>query len=169
MIKTLSIESGANEIPAQDIGEIYERHYDMLYRVSYSYVKNTEDTKDIISEVFLKLIQKKIEFDNAEHEKAWLLRAAINLCKDYLKHWSRKNEDIGEYTNLEGADPIQENEMLKIVMDLPDRYRDVIYLYYYEGYNSEEIAKLLKKPHSTVRYHLQEAKKYLKGVLENEK
>lgn len=54
-------------------------------------------------------------------------------------------------------------------MELPERFRDVIYLYYYEGYTSEEISKILKKPHSTIRYHLQEARKYLKGVLNDEK
>ena len=83
------------ENPSQNIEEAYERYKKMVYRVSYSYLKNTEDTKDAVSEIFLKLIQKKISFQTAEHEKAWLLRATINYCKNFLKSWQRKNLDIG--------------------------------------------------------------------------
>jgi len=171
MVKSLEENSDENTVEntSQNIEDMYERHYDMIYRVSFSYLKNSEDTKDLISEIFLKLLQKKINFKNAEHEKAWLLRTTINLCKDFLKSWRRRNENIDDYINLSGENPFTANETVKIIMDLPERYRDVIYLYYYEGYTSEEISKILSKPHPTVRYHLQEARKYLKGVLENEK
>ena len=171
MVKSLEENSDENTVEntSQNIEDMYERHYDMIYRVSFSYLKNSEDTKDLISEIFLKLLQKKINFKNAEHEKAWLLRTTINLCKDFLKSWRRRNENIDDYINLSGENPFTANETVKIIMDLPERYRDVIYLYYYEGYTSDEISKILSKPHPTVRYHLQEARKYLKGVLENEK
>jgi RNA polymerase sigma-70 factor (ECF subfamily) len=171
MVKSITArgDEDKKEKVSRNIEDMYERYYDMLYRVSFSYLKNTEDTKDLVSEIFLKLLQKKIHFQSAEHEKAWLLRTMINLCKDFLKNWRRKNENIDDYINLEGANPFQVNETVKTIMELPERYRDVIYLYYYEGYASEEIAKILSKPHPTVRYHLQEARKYLKGVLENEK
>lgn len=148
--------------------KIYERHYSMVYRVSFSYLKNIEDTKDAVSEVFLTLLQKKIKFQSFEHEKAWLIRVTINLCKNRLKHWWRKNRRINDYTNLESENPLNDSSLIHTVMELPERFRDVIYLYYYEGYTSEEISKLLKKPHSTIRYHLQEARKYLKGVLIDE-
>ncbi|MCL2775823.1 MAG: RNA polymerase sigma factor [Oscillospiraceae bacterium] len=154
---------------SQNIEEIYERYADMIYSVSFSYLKNAEDTKDIVSEIFLKLLQKKINFNDAEHEKAWLLRTTINLCKDYLKHWWRKNEDIDNYENLGSDDPFYTDETYKIVMELPERYKDVIYLHYYEGYTSEEIGRILKKPQSTILSHMREARKFLKGVLENEK
>jgi RNA polymerase sigma-70 factor (ECF subfamily) len=171
MVKSLAARGDEDEKSkvSQNIEELYERHYDMIFRVSFSYLKNTEDTKDIVSEIFLKLLQNKINFKDAEHEKAYLLRMTINLCKNYLKHWRRKNENIDDYANLEGENPFQEDETLKIILELPEKYKYVIHLYYYEGYTSEEIAKLLKKPHSTIRYHLQEARKLLKGVLENEK
>jgi len=173
MVKSLTVsgveDEDAKEKSPQNIGEIYERHYDMIYRVSFSYLKNTEDAKDIISEIFLKLLQKEIIFKNAEHEKAYLLRTAINLCKNSLKHWRRKNENIDDYAGLEDENTFREDEILKIILNLPEQYKYVVHLYYYEGYTSEEIAKILKKPHSTVRYHLQEARKLLKGVLENEK
>lgn len=85
----------------QSIEAIYERHYDMVYRVSFSYLKNIEDTKDAVSEIFLIMLQKKVKFQNFEHEKAWLIRVTINLCKNRLKHWWRKNRNINDYPNLE--------------------------------------------------------------------
>jgi len=160
---------GGEEIISKNIEDIYNRNYDMIYRVGFSYLRNAEDTKDVVSEIFLKLLQKNINFESAEYEKAWLLRATINLCQDFLKNWNRRNVNIDDYTNLEGDDPFQQDETLKLILNLPDNYRNVIYLYYYEGYKTEEIAKMLKKPHSTIRYHLQEARKLLKGVLEDEK
>jgi len=175
MIKSLTSRGGEIEMEmetvsqiSQNIEEIYERHADMVYSVSFSYLKNTEDTKDIVSEIFLKLLQKKIRFNDAEHEKAWLLRATINLCKDYLKHWRRKNENLDDYDNLESDNPFQTDEIYKLVMELPERYKAVVYLHYYEGYKTEEIGKILKKPQSTVLSQLREARKLLKGVIENE-
>lgn len=169
MIKSLSARDGKKEKSSQNIEEIYERHADMVYSVSFSYLKNAEDTKDIVSEIFLKLLQKRVNFHDAEHEKAWLLRTTINLCKDYLKHWRRKNENIDDYANLESENPFYIDETYKAVMELPERYKAVIYLHYYEGYTTKEISKILKKPQSTILSHLREARKQLKGVLEDEK
>ena len=153
-----------------NISEIYERRADMVYSVSFSYLKNAEDTKDIVSEIFLKLLQKKIAFNDPEHEKAWLLRTAINLCKDHLKkHSRRKNVSLDDYTNLAGKDDPEAGETYNLVMALPERYKAVIYLHYYEGYKTEEIGRILKKPQSTVLSQLREARKLLKGVIENER
>ena len=173
MIKSLPARGEEAEVqnmamPSQNIEELYKRHYKMVYRVCYSYLKNADDTKDAVSEIFLKLIQAKITFKTAEHEKAWLLRTTINYCKDFLKSWRRKNVNIDDYTYIEGANPFKNNEILRTVMELPDKYKYVIHLHYYEGYTTEEISKILKKPRSTILYHLQEARKILKGVLENE-
>ena len=151
-----------------NIEEIYKRHFDMVYRVSFSYLKSPADAEDAAADVFAKLMQKNTAFQNAEHEKAWLLRTTINTCKNNLSHWWRARADIDDYENLQTDDPFHIDETLKAVVELPMRYKDVIYLYYYEGYNSEEIAAILKKPHSTVRGHLREARKLLRGVLENE-
>ena len=148
--------------------EIYRRNFDMVYRISFSYLKNQTDTEDAAADVFVKLMQKSICFESAEHEKAWLIRATINTCKDILKHWWRRRADIDDYENLQGKDPFYIDETLKAVMELPARYKDVIYLYYYEGYTTEEIAELLRKPRSTIRNHLSEARKLLRGVLDNE-
>jgi len=154
---------------SKSVEEIYRRHFDMVYRISYSYLKNPSDTEDATADVFAKLMQKNITFQNAEHEKAWLIRTAINICKNHLNHWWRSRADIDEYENLPCDDPFHIDETLKIVMELPTRCKDVIYLYYYEGYTSEEVAEILKRPHSTIRNHLHEARNKLRGVLENEK
>jgi len=130
-------------------------------------MKNAPDAEDAVANVFAKLLKKGLTFENDEHEKAWLLRTAINQCKDSLKHWWRRNSNIDDYQNIESA-PLQENYVLEVVLELPKRYKDVIYLYYYEGYGTAEIAKILKKPHSTIRYHMREARSLLKEILENE-
>jgi RNA polymerase sigma-70 factor (ECF subfamily) len=164
--KTLPARAG--EVPSQHIEEIYRRHFDMVYRIGFSYLKNPSDTEDATADVFAKLMKKSIVFQNAEHEKAWLIRTAVNTCKDCLKHWRRNNANIDDYEFLQGKDPFRIDETLKSVMELPVRYKDVIYLYYYEGYTSEEVAGILKKPHATVRSHLREARNLLRGVLGNE-
>jgi len=169
MIKTLTVHNAIEEKKTINIAEIYERNVSMVYRVSFSYMKNKTDADDIVSEVFLKLMQNKVYFQNDEHEKAWFLRTTANLCKDVLKNWRRKNKNIDDYENIESDNLYEIDETFKIIMQLPERYKDAIYLYYYEGYSTEEVAKILKKPHSTIRNHLHEARTLLKGVLENEK
>lgn len=171
--ETLPAHSKENEkektAQNKSIEGIYKKYANMIYWVSFAYMKKEADTEDIVSDVFVKLMQKDMRFQSEEHEKAWLLRTAINLCKDNLKHWRRKCADIHEYENLPGENPFGKNEILKSVMELPERYKDVVYLYYYEGYSTKEISEILKKPQSTVRVHLHEARKILKGVLrENE-
>jgi len=166
MIKGIS--SKCRDEPTSSFLAAYKIHVDMLYRVCFSYMKNPVETEDVVADVFVKLLEKSPKFLTPEHEKAWLLRTAINLCKDRLKHWRRKVENIDEYQYLEGASPFPDNEILAAVMALSERYKAVVYLYYYEGYSSPEIAEILKKPQSTILNHLSEARKLLKGVLENE-
>ena len=159
------LPSRGKEASSKSVEEIYRRHFDMVYRVSFSYLKNQSDTEDATADVFAKLMQKSIAFQSAEHEKAWLIRTTINVCKNYLNHWWRSRADIDEYENLQSDDSLKIDETLKTVMELPTRYKDVIYLYYYEGYTTEEVAAILKKPHSTIRNHLSEARNKLRAFL----
>jgi len=163
-----SLLARGEDSSSQSFEEAYDRHFQMVYRVCFSYMRNTADTEDVVADVFEKLLKYGKDFKDSEHEKAWLLRTAINRCKDYLKHWWRNRADISDYENLEAKNHFPENDLTGIILSLPDRYKDVIYLYYYEGYSTSEVAKLLGKPHSTVRNHLSEARVLLKGVLENE-
>ena len=154
----------------KEIAEIYERHNKMVYRVCFAYMKNTADTEDMVQDAFYQMIKTNVRFENAEHEKAWLIRTATNLCKNNLKHWWRKREnidDIDNYESIQTDNDFETDDILEIIMNLPDKYKTVIYLYYYEGYNSVEISKILKKPQSTIRNHLHEARELLRNRIEN--
>ena len=107
-------------------------------------------------------------FDTLEHKKAWLIVTASNQCKDMLKHWWRQRKNIEDYKNVLDDNSTKTDEMLAIIIELPDKYKTSIYLYYYEGYNSREIAQILKKPESTIRTYLQKAKKMIRKEIETE-
>ena len=149
----------------KDIAEVYNRHRDMIYRVCFAYMKNCTDTEDIIQESFCRLLTAQVNFENAEHEKAWLIRTAINLCKNNLRNWWRKRENIEDHQSLQTRNEFEIDDTFKVVMSLPDKYKSVVYLYYYEGYDSVEISEILKKPQSTIRYFLSMARKILREKL----
>lgn len=149
----------------KEIEEIYERHRLTVYRVCFAYMKNPMDTEDAVQETFFRLISKSPRLESVEHEKAWLIRTATNICKDELKHWWRKHENIDDHLELQTEDTIKIDDVFQAVMELPDKYKTVIYLYYYEGYDSAEIAGILRKPKSTIRNHLHEARNLLKERL----
>ena len=149
----------------KEIAEIYKRHVRTVYRVCFAYMKNSADAEDAVSETFLRMIKAGTEYESEEHEKAWLLRAASNVCKNMLKHWWRKNKPLEDAERLEGEENIKLDGVLETVLDLPEKYKTVVYLYYYEGYTGAEIADILHKPQSTVRNYLREARIILKNKL----
>lgn len=154
----------------KEIADLYTRHSNMLYRVCYSYMKNASDTENAVQDTFIRLIEKGPRFESEEHEKAWLIRTATNICKNTLKHWWRKNSNIDDLQDVEGpdnTDKIGADEVLRAVMDLPDKYKTVVYLYYYEGYTSVKIADMLNKPQSTIRNYLHEARLILRERLDD--
>ena len=145
----------------KEIAELYERHKDTVTRVCFAYMKNAADTEDALQDTFLKLIKTGTVFENEEHEKAWLIRTATNVCKDALRNWWRKRENLEDYEHIQSDIGFETNDVFNVVVGLPDKYKTVVYLYYYEGYDSVEISKILRKPQSTIRYFLMEAKKIL--------
>ena len=147
-----------------DFAVFYERHFRAVYRICLTYMKNTADAEDCTEDVFVKVLGGDFSFHDEGHERAWLTVTAMNLCKDRLKHWWRRVgsiDDIDEAAN----DGIRTDETLRAVMALPVKYKDVVYLYYYMDYKTDEIAAMLKKPPSTVRNHLREARELLKKQL----
>ena len=116
--------------------------------------------------VFIKLINNEPKFTSSEHEKAWLLKCAANHCKDILKSAWRKRT---EFTTVDVASgPMHDDSnsaLIEKILALPDKYKDVLYLHYYEGYKTDEIAKMTEKPASTIRNHLSEARKLLNQQL----
>lgn len=149
----------------KEIAEIYTRHSKTVYRVCFAYMKNPADTEDAVQDTFYQLIKSGPAFDGLNHEKAWLIRTAANICKNTLRHWWRRRENIEDFYDLQGSEGIETDEVFQVVMALPDKYKAVVYLYYYEGYTSVEIAGILKKPQSTVRNYLHEARAILKERL----
>ncbi|MDR0839199.1 MAG: RNA polymerase sigma factor [Oscillospiraceae bacterium] len=148
-----------------EIAEIFERHAGTVYRVCFAYMKNPADTEDAVQDAFLKLLASGKAFESAEHEKAWLIRIASNLCKDKLKSAARKNVSLEERGDGFAAPEVGVDDTLGAVLALPEKYKTVIYLHYYEGYTGVEISKLLKRPQSTVRNYLHEARELLRERL----
>lgn len=146
-----------------------EEYGDTIRRVCFLHLKNYADVEDVFQDVFLKYILYEQGFQSKDHEKAWLIRVAINRCKDLLKSFAWRR-----VTSLDGMDTaaiaVQESdgELLGAVLRLPDKYRDVIYLYYYEGYNAVEIAEMLGKRVNTIYTWLARAKARLKDMLGGE-
>lgn len=143
--------------------ETYHLYVDMVYHICLMYMKNKYDAEDIVQETFVKLLKRGQDFEREEHKKAWLIVTATNLCKDQLKHWWQKRKSLEEYEGSDHRELV--DTTLMAVMELPKKYRIVVYLYYYQGYNSTEIAAILKKPSSTIRSNLSKAKSLLKKTL----
>lgn len=150
--------------PRIEFVAIYNRQVDTVYRVCYSYMKNKADTEDMVQETFLRLLSTKKQFENERHEKAWLIVTASNLCKDALKKWWRKSENIDDFLDI-AEEPQQEDSILEIILQLPNDYKDAVYMYYYEGYSTVEIAQHLKCPEATVRSRLSRARKQLQTMM----
>ena len=135
-----------------------------LFRTALATLGNVEEAEDILQDTFIKLYERKEPFENKEHEKAWLLRVTINLCKNKLRSsWWRKRAPL---LDIYPAETKEDYELLDDVMSLPTKYRTVIHLYYYEGYQTKEIAALLDQKESTIRSLLLRARQKLKVVLE---
>lgn len=142
---------------------------DTVRRVCLLHLRNHADVEDVFQDVFLKYILLDQPFENAEHEKAWLLKVAINRCKDVLRNFFRKRVVSLDNAAVEpyGFDE-QESEVLGAVLQLSDKYRDVIYLHYYEGYSAIEIAQIMNKNENTIYTWLKRARAQLRDELGGE-
>lgn len=145
--------------------DIVQRWQDTVFRLAYSYMKSQADADDVTQIVFLKLYQSKTIFLSDEHVRNWLIKVTVNECRSLLRSWWWKNEDIEHYVETLSLMP-QQKELLEDVMELPEKYRIPIYLYYYEQYNAEEIGRILHIPAATVRTRLARGRKQLRILLE---
>ncbi|MDR1159398.1 MAG: sigma-70 family RNA polymerase sigma factor [Syntrophomonadaceae bacterium] len=146
-----------------------ELYADTVRRICFIHLKNYADAEDVFQEVFMKYLLRDLQFESDAHEKAWLIRVAVNACKDMIKNFFRKK--VTSFDELT-AEPFylqeQEAEVLSAVLTLSEKYRDVIYLHYYEGYSAIEIAKTLGKNENTIYTWLSRARKRLKEMLGGE-
>lgn len=146
-----------------------DRYADLVRRVCMIHLKNHADTEDIFQTVFLKYVTGTTEFESEEHEKAWFIRVTINACKDLLRSFFR-SRTVSLDDLLEQPDQVPEDhrEVLEAVLALPDKYRDVVYLHYYEGYTAPEIGTILHKKPNTVYTLLTRARDELRKMLGGE-
>ena len=151
-----------------DFEAFYERHWKYVYRLCLTYLKNKADAEDCTEDVFVKVLVGDFSFEDETHERKWITLASINLCKDKLKSYTHKKvvflED-GDMPETAAIEPEDHSDVLAAVIDLPPKLKDVVWLYYYEGYSTDEVAALLKRPPSTVRNQLKDARNLLKSVL----
>jgi len=147
------------------IEKIIDKYSDMIIRIAYIQMKNMSDAEDAAQDVFLKLIEKPRYFESSDHEKAWLIRVAINLCKDRKKMaWLRKNKTIPLQDSLCNITQ-EKSEKLEAIMELPMKYRSIILLYYYEDYSIKEISNIMGIKEATIGSQLHRARELLKTKL----
>lgn len=146
----------------EEIENAINTYSNMLFRLCFTMLRNNQDAEDAVSDVFMKYISEVRNFSDEEHKKAWFISVATNRCRDMLKFYKVRRhlnlDDIAEYC---GTD--EDFDVLKeFLLNLPEKYRTVIYLYYIEGYKTAEIAKMLNVSPSAVRKRLQYGRDKLK-------
>ena len=142
------------------------RYIDTVFRVALNYLCSPADAEDVTQTVFEKLLREKKVFENEEHIRAWLIRVAVNECKKLLRSPWRKVEPLEDYQTAVAFDNPAHSDLYRAVMELPKKYRMAIYLHYYEGYSTQEIASLLRIPKNTVCSHLKRGRELLKLQLQ---
>ena len=144
----------------QTIQELVERYQNSLYAVAFNVCKNQQDAEDAVQDTFLQYYNSKKEFESEQHIRAWLIRVAINKAKNMNLSFWRKNK-----TSLEDY---METLVFETVMGLPEKYRIVIHLFYYEDYSVREIGEILKISESNVKVRLSRGRILLRETLKEE-
>lgn len=151
----------------EEAGRAIEQYADMVRRICMIHLKNYEDAEDIFQTVFLKYVLRSEPFDSPEHEKAWIIRVTVNACRDLVKSFFRsRTVSLDQLIEKPQYMPEDHSDILEAVLELPARFRDVVYLHYYEGYSAPEIGRILKKNPNTVYTLLARARQLLKTRLE---
>jgi RNA polymerase sigma-70 factor (ECF subfamily) len=140
---------------------------DMVYRISLLHLRNKEDAEDVFQEVFLKLFASDKTFESEEHRKAWLITVTSNQCKNILRSvWRKKTVALDELcAEVSAQHGEEESGLVRELLNLPLKYRRVLYLHYYEGYKTEEIGQMLKTSPATVRTRMRRGREMLKQLL----
>lgn len=154
----------------EEVAQLYHRHGDTVYQICLMLLKQVPDAEDAAQTVFRKVMEYEKPFRDPEHEKAWFIVTARNECKNQLKHWWRSRRvEPGILEQLSCGPPGEEGEDLrKLIWELPENYRMTLYLYYYQGYSTQEVGELLGQKPATIRAWLSRSRKKLKLRLEEE-
>ena len=150
----------------QEADRAVERYSDMVRRLCMIHLKNYADTEDIFQTVFLKYVLSSVSFENEEHEKAWFIRVTINACKDLLKSFFRsRTVSLDEIAEQSSEMTTDDREVLEAVLSLPQKYKDVVYLHYYEGYTAPQISRILGKNVNTIYTLMNRSRQLLRDRL----
>ena len=141
------------------------QHQDMVYRVALHWFGVPQDAEDAVQEVFLRLYTEEKRFEGPEHLRRWLLRVTVNVCKDALKSpWRKRRVPLDSIPEPVFEQP-EQRELYREVLALPEKYRTVLGLYYYEELSTKEIAALLHIRQTAVTTRLARGRELLKQRL----
>ena len=135
-----------------------------ILRLAYSYLHNISDAEDVLQDTLIQFLKHAPVCESRNHEKAWLLRVAANISKNRIQYNNMRRTD--ELDEMLAADEREDLSFVwEAVRELPERYREVIHLLYYEGYSTSQIAGILRKNEATVRSNLKRGRDRLKNIL----
>ena len=143
--------------PDTEAQRLVQTYADLILRLGYTYLKSTHDAEDVCQNVLIKLLQTDRAFESAEHERAWIVRATANACKDVLRSARRRTSVALDAVAEAAAPEVPDSAVLEAVMELSQPFREALYLHYYEGYTAREIA---------VAARLSRGRKKLRALLE---
>lgn len=152
-----------------DFKLLAQRYMDMVYRIALHDLRSPQDADDVTQEVFLRLLRSGTRFSDEDHAKHWLIRVTVNECKRLaFSPWRRHTAPLEDFEHTLCWDTPEQSELYRSVMALPRKYRVPLYLYYYEDYSVNEIARLLERNPSTVQTQLARGRERLKHILKEE-
>ena len=151
-----------------DIETAYDLYSDTLYRIALSHLHSDEDAQDAVHDVFIRYINSSPAFRDSNHEKAWFIRTTVNRCHDILRYKKVRNhitlDEISEITSDNSEKELQ-NEVIRLVSQLDDKYKSVIILHYLEGYSVKEISSILQISESNTKMRLARGRDLLKNII----
>ena len=153
--------------PADAIETVIRTYGNTLYRLCFVMLGSESDAEDAVQETFIRYLQKAPQFENPDHEKAWLITVATNQCRDILRFRKRHPQIDSEYLQ-ELSTSSSDSGILEALMTLPEKFRIVLTLYYVEEYRVDEIAKIIGKTPSAVKMRLQKGRKLLEELYRKE-
>ena len=162
----ISIIGGNIMRSEQEVNRAIEQYSDMIRRLCMIHLKNYADTEDIFQTVFLKYVLSSVSFESKEREKAWFIRVTINACKDLLKSFIRSRTiSLDEIIEQPSEMSVDDRDVLEAVLSLPQKYKDVVYLHYYEDYTAPQISRILGKNVNTIYTLITRSKRLLREKL----
>ena len=139
-----------------------ETYQSMVYRIALNSFRNIQDAEDAVQEVMLKLYLRKESFESTDHARNWLIQVTLNYCRSVWRSPWRQRVSLEELTVAIPFSCPEDGELFRAVMELPEKHRTILYLFYYEDLSVREIAQLLKLSETAVTSRLSRARRVLK-------